>query len=456
MPKKKRPVRQCKLTPEGWVYIVIVCFIATGAVLRNVNLLIVATGMLVTPIIFNWRVCVANLRSLTAHRITPDRVHAGESINVLWSCENKDGRITARNLMLHDRLKNESRETSKTRWQKFKRYLLELAEQLSQRTNLTGRFAQVNFHGVTPSDRGVASYQCFFPSRGEYEIGPAQLRTSFPFGLVACNIPLDNIETIFVAPSLGKLNPTWEQRIDSAEVGSQSRLRRRGLEQDEFFALRQWRSGDSMKHVHWRSTARIGYPMVKQFDQPNDRDFGILVDMHAADEPTRLQCEIALSFAATAIAELAAEIHGKLGIAICGAETRLVVGQHNPETRRNAMRRLATADTCADPDVESAVSELASRVSLGTPLYCLSTRPEPSWLTEEASDDQKQQTRSAIRQMVRWIQVGTDRFDELFAIDDAAANATARPAVTKPSYNSTATETPVAEKKANETESLIA
>lgn len=422
MPKKKRPVRQCKLTPEGWVYLIIVCFIATGAILRNVNLLIVATGMLVAPVIFNWRVCVANLRSLSAERIVPDRVHAGEMINVLWACENEGGRITARNIMLHDRLKNESRDPSKTRWQKVKHFLAELAEQFSQHLNLLGRFAHVNFHAVTPSDRGVASYQCVFPSRGEYEIGPAELRTSFPFGLVACKIPLEDKETIFVAPTLGKLNPTWEQRIDSAEVGDQSRMRRRGLEQDEFFALRRWRSGDSMKHVHWRSTARFGYPLVKQFDQPNDRDFAILVDMHADDDATRLQCEVALSFAATAIAELAAEIHGKLGIAIVGKDRRLVVGQYNPETRRNAMRRLATADTFVDPDVQTAVSELAARVSVGTPLYCLSSRAEPNWLTEESDDGQTQQTRPAIRRMVRWIQTGTASFDELFLVEDAAVD----------------------------------
>jgi uncharacterized protein (DUF58 family) len=398
------------------VYIVILCFIGIGAILRNVNLLIVATGMLVTPLIFNWRVCVANLRSLTAQRMTPDRVHAGETVNVLWSCENEQGRVTARNVMLYDQLKNESHSVSLDRWSRFKNLLVRIGDSLFQRRKFSGKFANVIFPGVTVSAPGYASYQCMFPSRGEYELGPAVLQTSFPFGLVSCGIPVNDKESVFVAPRLGNLHPTWEQRIDSMEVGDESRKRRRGLEQDEFFALRKWRAGDNQKHVHWRSTARFGFPLVKQFDQPNDRDFALLLDLHTDDEVTRLQCELALSFAATALAELGSEVQGQLGIAVCGKKNSLIVGRHNPETRRNVMRRLAIAQPTNAPDLQSAAIDLATRVSMGTPLYCFSTRGKPEWLTSEETSADSHPTLPTVRQLVRWIQIDSPQFDELFEL----------------------------------------
>ena len=107
--KKKARQRRCGLTFEGWGYVIIVCFISLGGVLRNVNLLTLATGLLLAPLIFNWRVSVANLRSLSAKRGIPEHVHAQTPVNVTWTCNNIGGRLTARNVNIHDRLHQQPR-----------------------------------------------------------------------------------------------------------------------------------------------------------------------------------------------------------------------------------------------------------------------------------------------------------------------------------------------------------
>ena len=413
--KRKAGLRHCRLTPEGWVYVVIVSFIAVGAVLRNVNLLIIATGMLLAPLLFNWRVCVANLRSLTAKRVVPERVHAHSPINISLTCDNTGGRLTARNLILHDRLEKETQDQKKSGF--FGRLILRVRKQIEstfQTHSLSEKYAHVCFKSVSNLDPGVATYQCLFPGRGKYELGPAELKTSFPFGLVACNISLDEAQTVFVAPPLGLLHPTWERRINSMETGDQSRMRRRGLEQEEFYAMRKWRSGDNLKNIHWRSTARMGFPMVKQFDQPNDRDFALLLDLHNEDEITRVQCETILSFAATALSQAAADVQGQLAVAICGRENHLVSGRQNRKTRNDVMRRLSVADSVPNPEIDASVVELASQISVGTPLYCFSTREEPAWLT---SNDPAEisPALSAVRNLVRWVNIDSKEFSELFS-----------------------------------------
>lgn len=414
--KKKANPRYCRLTSEGWIYIVIICFVAIGAILRNVNLLILATGMMLAPLIFNWRVCVVNLRTLSAKRVVPEHVHAQTPINVAWTCENAGGRLTARNLILHDRLhKTVQREPASGLIGRFIRPIFDKLESIFASGNQGEDFAHVCFQSVSKLDPSVVAYQCFFPRRGEFEVGPAELKTSFPFGLVACCIPLDAQDTIFVAPPLGQLHPTWERRINSMEVGGQSQMRRRGLEKDEFYAMRKWRSGDSRKDIHWRSTARLGFPMIKQFDQPNDRDFALLLDLHEDSEMTRLQCETILSFAATAVSRVASDVQGQLGVAVCGQQQDVIAGRQNRKTHGNVMRRLAIAKPTANPDIDASVVELASVISRGTPIYCISTRNEPAWLANGSTEISP--ALNTIKNLVRWIEVSSDDFAELFSME---------------------------------------
>jgi len=408
--------RFCKLTPEGWAYLVILCFIAIGAILRNVNLLILTTGMLVVPLLFNWRVC-ANLQGrLRGRRLVPDRIHAGESVNITWRCENKGKRLTARNVMVHDKVHKDRDLDSGSLLARLSSSLKRFGRTVYFRTTWSSNYAHTCFSPISPGDSAVASYRCRFPARGEYELDSAVVSCSWPFGLISCRSFIDSPETVLVAPPLGHLRPTWEQRIDSMEIGDQSRKRRIGLEEDHFFALRKWRSGDSRKHVHWRSTARLGYPVVKQFDQPNDRDFALVLDLHQEDEIARTGCELILSFAATAITQLSSEVHGQLAIGICGDEEQIVTGKHTVHTCRNVMRGLAMANPCAVPETDTNIVELATRVSSGTPIYCLSTRKPPAWMT--ASDESKiSPSLLSVRHLVRWLEVDSPEFKQLFSIE---------------------------------------
>ncbi len=422
MSQHVRRRRFCKLTPEGWAYLVILCFIAVGAVLRNVNLLIATTGMLVIPLLFNWRVC-ANLQGrLRGRRMVPDRIHAGESVNINWHCENHSRRLTARNVMVHDKVHQDGDESSTgSLISKIKSLVYRTGRSAYFRTAWPSNYAHACFGPISPGDTTTCSFKCRFPARGEHLLESAVISCSWPFGLISCRSFIDSPETVLVAPTLGHLRPTWEQRIDSMEIGDRSRKRRIGLEEDLFFALRKWRSGDSRKNVHWRSTARLGYPVVKQFDQPNDRDFALALDLHEQDETTRTGCELILSFAATAVSQLSAEVHGQLAVGICGEEEKIVTGRHTPHTSRNVMRSLATATPKLTPQIDSTIVELASRVSSGTPIYCLSTRRPPEWLST-SDEDQLSPSLLSVRHLVRWLEVESPEFNDLFSIETCATD----------------------------------
>jgi uncharacterized protein (DUF58 family) len=75
----------------------------------------------------------------------------------------------------------------------------------------------------------------------------------------------------------------------------------------EYLGIREYRPGDPMRHVHWRSTARTGTVMVREFEREQTRRLAILVDAawDAGQVWTPLDrvCAVAASVAMAALAQ---------------------------------------------------------------------------------------------------------------------------------------------------------
>ena len=198
----------------------------------------------------------------------------------------------------------------------------------------------------------TGAWQVSFPDRGCYDIGPAKLSSTSPVGLQACHLYLDEVRQCYVAPALGVLNQGWVKRLKSMSPGSGTGMRRRGMDQEEFYALRPWRSGDSRKHIHWRTTARYGLPIVRQFDQNDDRDVAIVLDLYcpALDvgcEKQKIEkflndAEMALSFATTVLSRAKVDVRGRITLGICGQRKHFFPGRQ-ADFLASAMKSLSVA-----------------------------------------------------------------------------------------------------------------
>jgi uncharacterized protein (DUF58 family) len=67
---------------------------------------------------------------------------------------------------------------------------------------------------------------------------------------------------------------------------------------EEFVALRDYRRGDPMRHIHWRSWARAGRPIVKEFEDEFFVRHALVLDTFA-DEPDNPVFEEAVAVAAS-------------------------------------------------------------------------------------------------------------------------------------------------------------
>jgi uncharacterized protein (DUF58 family) len=71
---------------------------------------------------------------------------------------------------------------------------------------------------------------------------------------------------------------------------------------DEFVALRDYRQGDPLRHIHWRSWARAGRPVVKEFEDEFFVRHALILDTfadHAHSEAFEEAASVAASFACT-------------------------------------------------------------------------------------------------------------------------------------------------------------
>jgi uncharacterized protein (DUF58 family) len=142
--------------------------------------------------------------------------------------------------------------------------------------------------------------------RGVMDQSPVELASTAPFGLARARVvvPASGRTVIFprVVP-LGRLQFLERAATRSMPLGQSSR---RG-EGDEFLGVREYRYGDSLRNVHWPSTARRGALVVREMEYRTPASVAILVDTwtDAGEEETALDlsCTVAASTAVAALAD---------------------------------------------------------------------------------------------------------------------------------------------------------
>ncbi|MDB2686361.1 DUF58 domain-containing protein [Mariniblastus sp.] len=437
---RRKYLERVTLTAEGFAYLTVASFITIGSVLRNVNLLILMTGIMFAPLFINWRLAVHRVRSLRGRRQLPSRINANQMISVQWHCENGSRSVPAMNVIVKDRicrapdesqtLSHDTQQTKASQSKTNQRFLGELRDRLFGRS-IDGSVAEplVRFQRIVPGRSEIQTYRAFFPQRGKYLLGPAEIDCSFPFGLILSRQRIGQECEVLVGPELGVLCPTWEKRLNSTAKGADSVRRSRAIEDDDFFALRRWRSGDSRKNIHWRSTAKQRFPIVKQFVERNNRDFALVLDLFVDDDDqpqARQDCESVLSFAATTLLSVKSIIEGQAAIAVCGQTRELSRSKTVGGLVADAMPALAVAAGHPSPAIVEGVVSCLESVSRGTPIYVISSREMPahlqSGLQAEADSDDARSRYTARRMriglpMVRWLNVQSTEFKEIFSID---------------------------------------
>ncbi|HEY0871054.1 MAG TPA: DUF58 domain-containing protein, partial [Acidothermaceae bacterium] len=111
------------------------------------------------------------------------------------------------------------------------------------------------------------------------------------FGFFTCSYAVAGTPAFFAAPLAAA--PIDVTRALSSEAGGSGPMGA-GL---DVRGVREWRPGDAVRHVHWRSTARTGHLSVLEYGEPTIDMFGVLIAGTRADP--RFEAELALAASTT-------------------------------------------------------------------------------------------------------------------------------------------------------------
>jgi uncharacterized protein (DUF58 family) len=166
--------------------------------------------------------------------------------------------------------------------------------------------------GLVPGASKELRYRVRSQSRGKYTVGPLQVRVADSFGLVAISRAFTTASTLTVTPVIISLS---RPALDGNWLGDSDQGRRSiAVSGEDDVAPRAYHTGDSLKRVHWRSTARHGELMVRREEQHWRNTASLFLDTRrAAHGPSS-----AFEFAVTAAASVGVHLAGQ------GFDARLV------------------------------------------------------------------------------------------------------------------------------------
>jgi uncharacterized protein (DUF58 family) len=155
--------------------------------------------------------------------------------------------------------------------------------------------------------RGVrdVTYPVRADTRGRYSVGPLSVRLTDPFGLCELTRSFATVDDLIVTPVINPL-PSVRLGGDWAGGGDTS-ARSAAASGSDDAATREYRHGDDLRKVHWRSTARVGELLVRREEQPFQSRATMLLDgrlnAHRGDGPAS-----SYEYAVSAVASVAVNL----------------------------------------------------------------------------------------------------------------------------------------------------
>src|SRR5690349_17971822 len=113
--------------------------------------------------------------------------------------------------------------------------------------------------------------------RGKFTLGPATLISGDPFGIFRLERLIPGTNEVLVYP---RTTPLPGFSLPSAELPGGQDVKSRAFHvTPNVSTIREYQPGDSFNRIHWRSTARMGQLMVKEFELDPTAEVYIALDM---------------------------------------------------------------------------------------------------------------------------------------------------------------------------------
>ena len=363
--------------PGGPAFGMITALILAVAMYTQANLLFGAFGIMLGGLVVSYLWAWYTLGHITVNRISPSHGVVGEPMAVRYDITNHS-RLPVFSIIVTENWGNSFRG-----WKKHG----PLAEKPPR---LAGRPFGWIFH-LGPKQRLQAEAPCWPIHRGRLSLDKIVIASGFPFGLIRRTVMLDQPDHVLVFPRIYRMNRRVLSQLATVEPAAQEQIQRGGGT-EEFFGLREYRAGDSLRSIDWKHSARTGRMIAREMTQPSPPRMMVLLDLREAPgyQPGPQGAlsladlrERAVSLAASLFCD--AYLKGyQLGLAVLGPPCPVHPPRHSRHHRTKLLTALAELDVHFDHiSIPSVIPDITVEIRLRGS-GALRAGPEATVLTAES------------------------------------------------------------------------
>jgi len=351
------PRQRLLWTREGLIYFIFGLALLLTGLVQQINLILLVSTFAAGPVVSSIFVSAAMLRRLKVARKSPRYTFANDPIEIDYSLENARRLSAALALVVEDSL-------------------IPIERTFPGAASIT---PQVFFARVPARSTSNIRWEGVSPGRGRYRFGDLSLVTRSPFGLLERRVSIPSSGELVVYPTIGQLTRRWKVLQRQATENRPGQRHDRSAQQEEYHGLRDYRSGDSPRWIHWRTSARLGELMVKEFEQQHEQDLAILIDpwlpRTKGQVEQREALEMAIRFAATLCLETCRHHGRRLLLAWTGPTPGIRQGPSSVKLAHDLLEQLAIMRPTNEGSLAELFDALPPTILRDAMLVVISTRP---------------------------------------------------------------------------------
>jgi uncharacterized protein (DUF58 family) len=259
-------------------------------------------GLLLSSLLVSWALSLYEVRNMSLVRLHDAEVSEEESLQITLKIRNR-GRFSRHLLEIID--EDPCAKTPRKR-PRLRPKRMNLRDRLvgsspSNETSpdLSGQGAAFLVPSLEPGGEAAISYQRGGLRRGSYSNWPGFFYSEGIIGLARHTGKTRPESSLVVFPSFKELSsfPLVDTFLHPQETSHDLSPKGPGT---DYFGVREFRPGDQLRHVHWRTTARRGELVVKEFERESGTPLTILLDNRDCPESANngsavLDCEARLA-----------------------------------------------------------------------------------------------------------------------------------------------------------------
>lgn len=261
MPEKPtKPKAHFQIGPGGAAFFFVTAMVLTTAIYTQANLLFWSFGLMVGGFVVSMFVSALMMRCVVVERVMPMHGVAGEPLVMRYQVTNRSSWLPVFGVVIGETWDEKNPKHDH-----------------ENRRRIAGTPTGWVLH-VGPKQSVLTDAIAWPLERGRVHFEAVTYWTSFPCGVIRRIVRFDQHASLLIYPRLLRVRRDMLFRLARGDHSGRHRLDVAGGVA-EFYGMREYRPGDSLKMIDWKRTARTGELVTREMNQSSPPKVIVLLDL---------------------------------------------------------------------------------------------------------------------------------------------------------------------------------